>query len=308
MILDRIRNRQARDEALYEEAVAQAERNEQKRLEEEAAWGWPEDGEWEPRERAFTPAELELLEPVCERALCTEASPDTFRDAAAVRIVQQFGVPQRKNAPDAHSYLRALAQRHFVDVAKLYLKRNPQASVVDLGCGLSTTLRQLDNRKLHWYNIDTPERLALRSELELDTTGRIITVPANPKDPAWFDEVRFIKRKGLILMINDVSDAWSAWDLKNLLYGVRERFPDTLVMFECIGGNAAKSRHEGFRLFDLNAKAVFHAWLDEPSTRVYETSKLPEELSKSADIAQDTRKQIGRCYSKGEQILVDIIF
>ena len=33
MILDRIRNRQARDEALYEEAVAQAERNEQKRLE-----------------------------------------------------------------------------------------------------------------------------------------------------------------------------------------------------------------------------------------------------------------------------------
>ncbi|MBE6470759.1 MAG: hypothetical protein E7000_03510 [Coriobacteriaceae bacterium] len=307
MILDRIRARRQHDEALYEEALQQASENEKRKKAEEAQWGWPEDSGYPAIERALTEEEYELVLPLQNRALCTKASPLLFKDQAALRICDDCKLPLPGRTADAHAYLQAIAQRHYVETAKVYLKRNPQASVIDLGCGLNTTLRQLDNHKLQWYNIDSGNTLSLRTEFGMDTTGRIKNIDADPKEIAWFDKIHYSKRKGMIIIANDELQRWSAWEAKNFLVGVQERFPDTLVMFSCIGGDAGKPS-ERFRLFDLNAKAVFHAWLDKPSTRVYETSRLPEELSKAPDIAQDIRKQLARCYSHGDQILVDIVF
>lgn len=307
MILDRIRARRQRDEALYEEALEQVAENEERKRAEDAQWGWQEDAAYPEIERTLSPDEMALFEPLYGRALCTEASPLLFKDQAALHIVNESGLPLVQRKADAQAYLQAIAQRHYLETAKIYLKRNPQASVIDLGCGLSTLLRQLDNHKLQWYNVDTEATLAFRAECGMDTTGRIKNIAAEPKELDWMDKIRFIKRKGMIIVVNDDLRTWSAHEVKRFLLEVQERFRDTLVMFSCVGGDAAKAS-SGFRLYDLNAKAVFHAWLDKPSTRVYETSKLPEELSKAPDIEQDIRKQIARSYSRGEQILVDIVF
>lgn len=306
MILDKIRARQQRDEALYEETLQQISRNEERKQAEEDAWGWPED-DWQPVERDFSPEQTALLESVWDRALCAAASPLLFKDDAAERIVEQYQLAFPKAKPDAQSYLQAIAQHHFVDTARVYLKRNAQATVVDLGCGLSTTLRRLDNKKLRWYNVDSANTLQLRSELGLDTTGRIKNLAGDPSDPFWMDQIHFNKGKGMIVIANNTFSGLPPKTVKSLLVEMQGRFPDTLVMFTCIGGDAAKSAHM-FRLYDLNAKAVFHAWLDKPSTRVYETSKLVEEFSKAPDIDQRIRRQLARCYSTGEQILVDLIF
>ena len=308
MAFEKLRARRARDEELYEDVVRQAKEVDARKKAEEAAWGWPEEEDFEVAPHAFTAGEQPLVDALCERALCTRTAPKVFKDNAAVRFVERFAVEPRKAKPDAESYLVALAQKHYVDTAKVYLKRNAEATVVDLGCGLSTTLRQLDNRKLHWYNVDSEENLALREELSMDTTPRLKSVAANPLDLKWAEKVSFSKRKGMVIIANDVFEHASAWETKNFLMGVRELFPQTLLMFSCIG-NARKASEDGaFRVYDLNAKAVFHSWFNDPAIRVYQVDRAPKALSECSEISRGMVRDINRRYSHGEQILTSIVY
>ena len=308
MVFDKLRARRARDEELYDDVIRQAKEVEARKKAEEDAWGWPEEEEFEVTPRLFDASEQPLVDAVCERAICTQAVPKVFKDNAAVRFVEKFAVEPRKAKPDARSYLAALAQKHYIDTAKVYLQRNAEATVVDLGCGLNTTLKQLDNHKLHWYNMDSEKVLALRSDLSMDTTPRLKSVAANPLDLKWADEVSYSKRKGMVIIANDIFEHATAWETKNFMMGVRELFPQTLLMFSCIGNTTKAAEDGAFRLYDLNAKAVFHSWFKDPAVRVYQTDRTPKSLSETKDISRGMISSINRLYSHGEQILVSIVY
>jgi O-methyltransferase involved in polyketide biosynthesis len=46
-----------------------------------------------------------------------------------------------------------------------FLARNPEATLVNLGCGLDTTFERVDNDRLRWYDLDLPDVIELRKRL-----------------------------------------------------------------------------------------------------------------------------------------------
>jgi O-methyltransferase involved in polyketide biosynthesis len=46
---------------------------------------------------------------------------------------------------------------------KAYLTDEPQATVVNLGCGFDTTFQRVDNGTMRWIDLDLPDVIELRS-------------------------------------------------------------------------------------------------------------------------------------------------
>lgn len=252
---------------------------------------------------AFGRVDYNLIAPLYDRALVAQAAPELCKDNAAETFIKQFAVAMPKKEADGQSYLRAFAQYHYVKTAEAYLRRHAQTCMIDLGCGLDTLSYQLDDRNVRWINIDFEETLRLRRRAGFDQERRVELVAGDPSDTAWFGNVRLSKGEGLIVVADEQVERWTARAVKELVLGMRKHFPGSLLMLTCSGGRGAGDA-KGFHLYSLNARSVFRSWLDDTTTRVYETVRIPQELLRS--IQEPARKDVKRRFWKGKQILVDI--
>ncbi len=71
---------------------------------------------------------------------------------------------------------------------KTYLADRPQATVVNLGCGLDTTFQRVDNGTMRWIDIDLPDVITLRSDL-LPSGPRQRSLAASVLDQRWIAEI-----------------------------------------------------------------------------------------------------------------------
>ena len=113
-----------------------------------------------------------LIIPLYGRKVCSEHYPHLFKDPEAERICNMLDydfAEKGKKMETTVGLFGALevAQRQY-DIScevKAYLKRRPDAAVVNLGCGLDVTFRKCDNGTCKGYNIDMPDVIAVRNEL-----------------------------------------------------------------------------------------------------------------------------------------------
>lgn len=56
----------------------------------------------------------------------------------------------------------ALRSRRFDRYVSDFIARNPDSTVINLGCGLDTRFYRTDNGKIRWFDIDFPEVIELR--------------------------------------------------------------------------------------------------------------------------------------------------
>ena len=71
---------------------------------------------------------------------------------------------------------------------KEYLKKQPKAAVVNLGCGLDDSFSKADNGTCKGYNIDLADVIAVRNEL-LPAKEREENIACDLNDYSWMDRV-----------------------------------------------------------------------------------------------------------------------
>ncbi|MEM9192025.1 MAG: class I SAM-dependent methyltransferase [Myxococcota bacterium] len=133
-----------------------------------------------------------LLIPLLGRAFETERSNGLITDRRAVEIVSTLDYDFDKwRSGSSRSTLSgaALRTRLFDLVVEDFLQKNPEGTVVEIGCGLNTRFERLDNGKAHWIDLDLPDTIALRRRF-FDEAPRRIMIAASVLDTAWLDEVQ----------------------------------------------------------------------------------------------------------------------
>jgi O-methyltransferase involved in polyketide biosynthesis len=136
-----------------------------------------------------------LVIPLYGRKVCSDRFPDLFRDPEAERICGMLDYDFTEKGAKMESgagLFGALevAQRQY-DLAwevKEYLKRYPDAAVVNLGCGLDDTFRKCDNGFCRGYNIDMPDVIAVRNEI-LPEADREVNIGCDLNDDSWMDMI-----------------------------------------------------------------------------------------------------------------------
>lgn len=129
-----------------------------------------------------------LLIPLYGRAQDAGRPGSILRDTRAVELVAaiDYDFAKFRGPSLAGSVLRASI---FDEYLRSYLAEHPDATVVDLGCGLSTRFDRLDNGRLHWFDLDLPDTMALRHKFFSDS-DRYTMIEGSILDDDWFEQVR----------------------------------------------------------------------------------------------------------------------
>ena len=185
-----------------------------------------------------------LIIPLYGRKVCSEHFPELFKDPEAERICSMLDYDfeeKGKKMESAVGLFGALevAQRQY-DLAgevKDYLKKNPNAAVVNLGCGLDDTFRKCDNGTCKGYNIDMSDVIAVRNQL-LPESDRERNLAYDLNDETWMDEID--AKCGAVFFASGVFYYFKTDDVKALFQKMAKRFPGAVIVFDSCNSRGAK--------------------------------------------------------------------
>ncbi|WP_287373371.1 class I SAM-dependent methyltransferase [Prosthecochloris sp.] len=111
-----------------------------------------------------------LLLPLWGRAYETQKNDPRLIDERAVEIIQRidydFSDIEKTQAMSQHGWVaRSL---HTDRVAREFIKKHPEATIVNIGCGMDTTFSRIENETIMFYELDLPDVIELRKNFYED--------------------------------------------------------------------------------------------------------------------------------------------
>ena len=185
-----------------------------------------------------------LIIPLYSRKICSSLYPNIYYDKTAVDLINQIDYDFSEIEKKSKSLMQrfgalevAARQSDIAYEVREYLKKHPNASVVNLGCGLDNTGRNCDNGKCKIYNLDFPDVIKVRNEL-LPPEDREENIACNLNDVEWFDKID--KSNGVIFFASGVFYYFLDEEVKSLIVKMSNYFNDSVLVFDAAGKMTVK--------------------------------------------------------------------
>lgn len=131
----------------------------------------------------------------------------------------------------------AMRQNDLAIEVRNYLRSHPNASVVNLGCGLDQTAENNTNESNKIYNIDMPDVIKVRNEL-LPETERIRNIGTDLNDTTWFNEID--DSNGVVFIAAGVFYYFKKTQIQKLFNAMAKRFKGGVLAFDTANKSAVK--------------------------------------------------------------------
>jgi O-methyltransferase involved in polyketide biosynthesis len=141
---------------------------------------------------------------------------------AVDRIDYDFARMHRAAQPWGNQFLVALRAKQLDIWADEFLRRNPDAVVLHLGCGLDSRAFRLEVPSgVRWFDVDVPEVIALRRRLYTERPGYTM-IGSSVTEPDLLDQIpaerpALIVAEGLIMYLTEA-------EIRDLLQRLTDRF------------------------------------------------------------------------------------
>ena len=185
-----------------------------------------------------------LILPLYSRKLCTELSPNLYRDETAVSLINEIDYDFSEAEKNSRGLMQrfgslevAMRQNDLAFEVKDYLKIHPNAAVVNLGCGLDNTGRACDNGSCKIYNLDFPDVIAVRNEL-LPAGDREENIPCDLNNTEWFRKID--SSNGAVFFASGVFYYFLTEQVKTLVQGMAGAFSGGKLVFDAANRTAVK--------------------------------------------------------------------
>lgn len=185
-----------------------------------------------------------LILPLYSRKLCTELYPDIYSDKTALELINQIDYDFSEAEKSSQSLMQrfgalevATRQSDLAFEVRDYLKKHPNAAVVNLGCGLDSTGRNCDNGSCRIYNLDFPDVIELRNKL-LPAGEREQNIACNLNDTQWFDKID--ASDGAVFFASGVFYYFLNDEVKALVKNMANAFPGGALVFDAANRTAVK--------------------------------------------------------------------
>ncbi|MBF6329309.1 class I SAM-dependent methyltransferase [Nocardia transvalensis] len=173
------------------------------------------------------------------RALDSREKEPILGDRAAAEAVDRIDYNFGKLKWTAgNRFLVAVRARQFDEWAGDFLRRHPDATVVQLGCGLdSRPLRLALPEGVRWFDVDFPDVIDLRRKL-YEETDRYRMLPSSVTDPDWLTEIPaenpvLIIAEGVLMYLDEP-------DIRLLLQRITDRFPAGELLFDGVSAGMTR--------------------------------------------------------------------
>lgn len=200
--------------------------------------------------------QITMLLPLWGRAMETQKRNPKLIDKTAVEIVNKIDydfVTNTKNLYDITLFEWIARSIHIDREIKVFLNKYPDATIVNIGCGLDTTFDRVDNGKLLWYDLDLPDAIEFRRKFIQESERRKF-IACSFLDDRWFSEIK--NKDHVLFMSAGVMYYFEEGQIKEIFSKISQCFPGSEFIFD-----AASS----FGVTTANKKVIESSGLDERS-------------------------------------------
>ena len=185
-----------------------------------------------------------LIIPLYARKMCSELYPTLYYDETASELIDKIDYDFSDVAEKSKSLMQrfgflevAMRQNDLAWEVRDYLSTHPNATVVNLGCGLDNTGRFCDNGKCKIYNLDFPDVIAVRNQL-LPAGEREINIATDLNDLSWLEKID--ASDGIVLFAAGVFYYFRTEQVKKLVQAMSNVFGGGRMVFDAAGKTAVK--------------------------------------------------------------------
>lgn len=195
-----------------------------------------------------------LLIPLWARAEEVKQADPIVIDPKSAEILEAIDYDFNKFATAKGSRvgicLRGLILDRWVQT---YLKQNPQGLVVEIGTGLNTRFERVDNGKVHWFDLDLPDVIALRQQFFQESDRRQF-ISASALDLAWCDRVKVAGERPCMFVAEGVLMYLSEEQVKQLFANLLQHFPGSWFAFDSMSALWVKNQKRHDAMKNMSAK------------------------------------------------------
>ena len=183
------------------------------------------------------PVQSTLLIPLWARAVETDKEDPIIRDPYAKEILSRidydFGRIESGQTGE-HQIVWAVRAFQFDRIVNGFLSQNDKAAVINIGAGMDTTFKRVDDGKVLWINIEMPDTAALRQRLIPDSE-RELTIPKSVFDFSWIDDISHsLDDRAVLFMASGVLFYFDGKENEALLRRLPEAFPSAHFVFDAV--------------------------------------------------------------------------
>lgn len=175
-----------------------------------------------------------LLGTLYLRAYESRSPRSILRDHYAAEALDRIAYDEPKLAkrlnPKANQFLVALRAKQLDRWTTEFLDQHPDATVLQLGCGLDSRVLRLDMpATVRWFDVDLPDVMAVRRQLFDERDGyRMIAASVNEQD--WLDELP--TDKPTLIIAEGLFPYLRPEDVRALTQRLTDRFPEGELLFD----------------------------------------------------------------------------
>ncbi len=181
-----------------------------------------------------------LLLPLWGRAYETQKSKPRMKDEKAVEIINKldydFSEIAKTQALSQHGWVgRSL---HTDKLVKEFVEKYPEATIVNIGCGMDTTFSRIDNGKILFYELDLPDVMALRKNFYTDS-DRHRSITSSCLETEYFKQIEV--KNGLLFLAGGVFMYFTEKQMQTFFKQIADYFPECELYFDVL-------THKGFEM------------------------------------------------------------
>jgi len=178
-----------------------------------------------------------LVIPLWARAKDAEKRDPILNDIYAREIVAKIDYDFDKietRYMENHQLVWSIRAYNFDRCVREFLESRANPVVVNIGAGLDTTFRRVDNGSVLWVNIELPDVAALRQRLIPDSE-RERTIAKSVFDFSWINDIVPQKEsRALLIMAAGVLCYFETADVKALFQKLAGAYPSAHMIFDAM--------------------------------------------------------------------------
>jgi O-methyltransferase involved in polyketide biosynthesis len=173
-----------------------------------------------------------MLLPLWGRAMETKKQKPLLVDNKAVSIMNSISYDFATISKNIRNLTRIswIARSIFFDQKIIeFIKLNPSATIVNVGCGLDTTFDRIDNGNINWIDLDLPDAIELRKQF-FQKSDRRQLIAKSVFDPGWYDNI--VNKENVMLLMAGVIYYFDELEVKKLFNDIHLFLPGSEIIFD----------------------------------------------------------------------------
>jgi len=210
--------------------------------------------------------QITMLLPLWGRAVEMQKKRPMLIDKTAAEIINKIDfdfVSATKNLHDITRFEWIARCMHIDREIKEFIRRYPDGTIVNIGCGLDTTFDRIDNGKLLWYDLDLPDAIEFRRKFICEGDRRKI-ISCSFLDDSWFGEIG--NSEHVLFISAGVMYYFEEAQVKEIICKMAKYFPGASIVFDAASSFGVQTANKKvIESSGLDERSYLHWGLDNPS-------------------------------------------